>query len=141
MISPRHIVMLPHALPALLPRRTSRALQAFAPDKEGDWQRVLSPARSALEKDLVLASLLEQPLQAPHAADAQPAEQVNTSVCAFRLSRQDEVHLPFLDLQARRSDAPGNLRCCVTSLQNRVCAAGAALSALDRMLSNLYRRT
>jgi hypothetical protein len=50
-------------------------LQAFAPDKEGQWQRVLSPAHSALEKDLVLATLLEQPLQAPGAPDALPAEQ------------------------------------------------------------------
>ena len=53
----------------------SATLQAFAIDKEDQWQRVLSPAHSALEKDLVLAMLLEQPLQAPGAADALPAEQ------------------------------------------------------------------
>lgn len=39
---------------------------------------MLSPAKSALEKDLVLASLLEQPLQAPH-TDAMPAEQASSA--------------------------------------------------------------
>jgi hypothetical protein len=62
--------------PVFLARTDSGAtLQAFAADKEGQWQRVLSPAHSALEKDLVLATLLEQPLQAPGAPDALPAEQ------------------------------------------------------------------
>lgn len=54
-------------------------MQAFAADKEGEWQRVLAPAHSALEKDLVLASLLEQPLQSANSADAGPAEQASIS--------------------------------------------------------------
>jgi len=40
------------------------------------WERVLTPAKSVLEKDLVLASLLEQPLTGPADDSACPAEQV-----------------------------------------------------------------
>ena len=67
-------------------------MQAFAPDKEGQWQRVLSPAPSALEKDLVLATLLEQPLQAPGAADAQPAEQACRRTLSCGRSRASSAY-------------------------------------------------
>lgn len=66
--------------------------QAFAPDKEGQWQRVLSPAHSALEKDLVLATLLEQPLQAPGAPETLPAEQAGRRLYV-KFCEQDQYNM------------------------------------------------
>lgn len=48
--------------PALETQVLRAAVQMFAEGREGEWERVLAPTRTASEKELALAALLDCPL-------------------------------------------------------------------------------